>query len=200
MKNLNQNRKSGNYTKIPLNFNELMAFIKTIDNPEWKLMVAIGTCAAMRVGEIVELQRRDIGKDTITIRKTKCRTDKKTGYKKDQYEVQRMPGWVQEMCENILPLLKRKPNEPVFQWRGKKLGVGGANKRLRTIFEGFDIGDQIMTFHALRKTAAVHFYKSSGNDMNAPKMLLRHKSITSTVIYVGMTKEVFADQYKQAFG
>ena len=192
--------KSGNYTKLPLDFNELMEFIKTITNPEHKLMVAIGTCAAMRVGEIVELQRRDIGKDSITIRKTKCRTDKKTGYKKDQYETQPMPKWLQEMCEVILPMLHLKPNDHVFRYRGQQLTVGGANKRLRTIFEGIDIGDQIMTFHTLRKTAAVHIYKNSGNDMNAPKLLLRHKTITSTIFYVGMTREVFANQYQQAFG
>ena len=193
-----RNYKSGNYTKLPLDFMELMAFIKTIDNPEWKLMVAIGTCAAMRVGEIVELQRRDIGRDTITIRKTKCRTGK-DGRKKDQYETQPMPVWLQEMCESILPLLKRKPNEPVFQWRGEKLGRGGANKRLRTIFEGVDIGDQIMTFHTLRKTAAMHMDKSSGHDLSITQSLLRHKSITSTVLYVRKGRAEFENQYKQAF-
>lgn len=194
-----RNYKSGNYTKLPLDFNNLMSFIRTIDNPEHKLMVAIGTCAAMRVGEIVELQRRDIGRDLITIRKTKCRTDKKTGYKIDPYETQPMPVWLQEMCESILPLLKREPNEPVFQWRGKKLGRGGANKRLRTIFEGVDIGDQIMTFHTLRRTAAVHMNNSSKDGLLYAKQLLRHKSIGTTVVYVQKGRAEFEKSYQQAF-
>lgn len=192
--------KSGNYTKLPLDFNELMSFIRTIDNPEHKLMVAIGTCTAMRVGEIVELQRRDIGETTITIRKTKCRINKKTGYKSDQYETQPMPKWLQEMCASILPLLHLKPNDHVFRYRGTKLTVGGANKRLRTIFEGVDVGDQVPTFHMLRKTAAVHMDNASGHDLSITQLLLRHRSITSTVVYVRKDRAAFEKSYQQAFG
>lgn len=195
-----RNRKSGNYTKLPLDFNELMSFIKTIDNPEHKLMVAIGTCAAMRVGEIIGLQRRDIGRDSITIRKTKCRTDKKTGYKKDQYETQPMPKWLQEMCESILPLLHLKPNDHVFRYRGNQLTTGGANKRLRMIFEGVDVGDQTITFHTLRKTAAVHMNSSSPDGLLYAQQLLRHKSIGTTVIYVKKGRADFEKSFQQAFG
>ena len=194
------NRKSGNYTKLPLDFTELMEFIKTITNPEHKLMVAIGTCAAMRVGEIVELQRRDIGKDSITIRKTKCRTDKKTGYKINPYRTIQMPKWLQEMCEAILPLLHLKPNDYVFRYRGHQLTVGGANDRLKRIFEGVDVGDQTITFHTLRRTAAVRMNDSSHDGLLYTQMLLDHKSIATTVVYVRKGRQEFNQAFQQAFG
>jgi integrase len=192
--------KSGNYTKIPLDFTELMSFIRTIDNPEHKLMVAIGTCAAMRVGEIIELQRRDIGRDTITIRKTKCRVDKKTGYKINPYRTIQMPAWLQEMCENIIPLLKLKPEDHVFRYRGHKLTVDGANKRLKQIFDGVDVGDQTITFHTLRRTAAVRMNDSSPDGLLYTQMLLDHKSIATTVVYVRKGVKEFNQSYQQAFG
>ena len=180
-----------------------MDFIHTIPNPEHRLMVAIGLCCGMRVGEIIELQHRDIATETITVRKTKCRTDA-NGNKKVPYRNIPMPGWLQEMCRDVLPKIKRtnNPASPVFtcERTGLKLKEGGANKRLRTIFGNFDVGDQIPTFHMLRITAATHLYNECGHDLGIPQTFLGHASVATTAIYVRRDRTVFENHYKSAFG
>lgn len=191
--------KSGTYAKMPLNYEELRAFIDTIVNPEYRLMVALIVAGFLRVGEVTKMRKGDIMGKNIMVRKTKCRNDKNGRPIKPYREVP-MPGWVRELADEVLPLLSRSKDDLLFQHLrgGGGLTVGGVNNRLDVIFSKFD-HDQKVTCHSLRKTAAVRLYENSGNDLRMVQIAADHASIATSGIYVLKGRADFEEKYKAAF-
>lgn len=193
--------KSGTYAKMPLDYEELRAFIDTIEVPEYKLMVAMITAGFMRVGEVVEMLRRDVEGPNIMVRKTKCRRDK-DDRKIRPYRAVPKPGWVQAIMDETLPKFKkrRKFDDFLFQRLrgGGQLTVEGVNNILDRVFANMNT-EQKVTCHSLRRTAAVRIHDHSGNDLRMVQMACDHKNIATSGIYVMKGRQDFEDKYKAAF-
>ena len=191
---------------MPLNYDELRAFIDTITVPEYRLMVAIIVSAGLRAGEVRNMLKSDVSGPHILVRKTKCRTDK-NGRKIKPYREIPKPAWVQEIIHETLTIIERLERYPRFgpenflfqrERGGGQLTVGGINDRLARIFANVDTPQKI-TCHSLRKTAAVKLDESCGHDLSITQRFFDHKSIATTGIYINKGRTAFEDAYKAAF-
>lgn len=191
--------KSGLYAKMPLNYDELRAFIDTIEVPEYKLMVAMIVANGLRAGEVVDMAVRDVTGTNMLVRKTKCRRGN-DGRKKKPYRENPKPAWLQSIMDEVISTLKRKSDDYLFQKQrgGGQLTVNGVNDRLARIFEKVAT-DQKVTCHTLRKTAAVKLDESCGHDLSITQKFLDHASIANTGIYINKSRVAFESAYKTAF-
>ena len=108
---------------------------------------------------------------------------------------------VQEIANEVLPLLKRQKDELLFQKQrgGGGLTVNGVNDRLDRIFAKTETTQKV-TCHSLRRTAAVRIHDNSGNDLRMVQIACDHKSIATSGIYVMKGRADFEEKYKAAFG
>lgn len=197
---MEQRRKNGNYTKKPLDFEGVKQVIEQEPDHELRIFAAVVVTCGTRVGEVIQMRMKDILPAEVTVRKVKRRKKAKE-LNIDKYRLVPKSPWLERILQESLQFLPRKEDDYLFQYgrTGKPITEGAANKRVRKIFAGHDVGGQIPTCHTLLKTATVHIFEKSGNDITAAQQYRGHKNIANTVYYLNRSEVVLRNLYQRAF-
>lgn len=134
------------------------------------LMVEIGLASALRIGDILKLQKKMIYNGFIRVETTKTGAFK--NIELNPRVAQMVSAYVANMDdEDYLFNIKY-----IQAW---KIIKAGANKA----------GIPNVGSHSLRKTAAWHFYQATGKDLNKTMKLLGHKEPRETLAYLNLNDD-----------
>lgn len=134
------------------------------------ILVELGLSTGLRIGDILELKKKDVFGGFVTVK-----TQKTNDYKRIQLN-QRVWGMVQSYCEGL------QDDDFLFS-----IKYGQALKMLKSAAEM--VGLEGISSHSLRKTAAWHFYKNTNNDIRLTQEFLGHESPTDTIKYLNISQD-----------
>lgn len=162
---------------------ELITIIMGIKNLKHRAMLALSYGCALRLSEVISLRFGDISikKKLVTIRAENS---------KSRFEE------TVELPENLIPLLKKywfeycrsyQPTAEDWLFPGQKAGFhiskGTSDSVLRKRLAELGWSSRGYSFHSLRHAHALHYYLA-GADIYQVQVRLRHKTISSTEIYI----------------
>lgn len=168
--------------RVP-SISEMAVLLKGTKNLKHRTLLALAYGCALRLTEVISLRFGDISfsSNLVTIRAeiSKSRHEENV-----------------ELPENLKALLKQyyfqccrgaKPDDWLFpgQKEGSHLCKYSAEKALKVRLAQLGWGSRGYTFHSLRHAHALHYYLA-GADIYQVQVRLRHRSISSTTIYVRM--------------
>ena len=158
-----------------------MNLILGMENPKHKAELAVAYGAALRLSEVTTLKFRDIsftdGTVTISEEASKSRyagkVELSARLKKILYQY-----W-KECCPSA------KPDDWLFpgQKAGSHINKASLSQILKNRIAALGWENRGYTFHSLRHAQALHYYQA-GADLFQVQQRLRHRSITSTLVYV----------------
>jgi integrase len=161
------------------------------NNKRDQLLFVMGINTALRIGDLLSLKIADVlnGKghiaDAVELR------EKKTG------KARRFP--LNMSVKKILAdyLSERETPDagsPLFiSKKGGALGRVQAWRILKAA--GRYAGINNIGTHSLRKTFGYHIYKNNGNDIALVQKLLNHSASSTTLRYIGITREIMDTAY-----
>lgn len=164
--------------KLPvvLNRNELKTLFEQTSNIKHQLVLQLGYCAGLRVGEVVKLRVQDIDIEemTIAVRGGKGNKDRITVLSKN-------------IISRLRVLLTEKePHDFVFNsQKGGHITDATAQKVFYACLKKAGIKKQA-SFHSLRHSFATHILEN-GTDIRYVQELLGHANIRTTQIYTQVT-------------
>lgn len=165
----------GNRVSLPIkeisdlrNFKEAVRMNPTTGNRNL-VLVEIGLSTGLRIGDILELKKKDVFGGFVTVK-----TQKTNDYKRIQLNP-RVWGMVQSYCEGL------NDDDLLFS-----IKYGQALKMIKTAAAA--VGLQGISSHSLRKTAAWHFYQRN-KDIRLTQEFLGHESPTDTIKYLNLTQD-----------
>lgn len=160
---------------------EVMQLILGTKNPKHKAELAVAYGAALRLSEVTTLRFRDIsitaGTVTISEEASKSRYAGKVELPVRLKKILLL--YWEECCRGA------KPDDWLFpgQKPGSHINKASLSKVLKNRIEELGWESREYTFHSLRHAHALHYYQA-GADLFQVQQRLRHRSITSTLIYV----------------
>ena len=170
--------------KLPniLSREEILRFFKAVVNPKHRALLMVVYSSALRVGEAVRLQLRDIDTDRrlIHIRQAKGRKDR---YVMLSDVAQRA---IEVYCKAFNPAKWLFPG----QREGRHLTERTVLKVVHQVCERASI-NKGTAVHTLRHSCATHLLES-GTDLRYIQELLGHKSPKTTQIYTRVSKKNIA--------
>ncbi len=160
---------------------EVMQLILGTKNLKHKAELAVAYGAALRLSEVTTLRFRDIsftaGTVTISEEVSKSRYAGKVELPARLKKI--LHQYWKECCQTA------KPDDWLFS--GQKPGSHINKASLSQVFKNriIELGweSRGYTFHSLRHAHALHYYQA-GADLFQVQQRLRHRSITSTLVYV----------------
>ena len=178
-------RKFDEYIPYVPSQTDLWNFISTIPNLKYKCMISIMYSSGLRVSELCKLRYEDISKDkmSIRIRNSKNRTEGVTQLSEKGlailttywYRYDKPRGW-------LFPHPK-DPSKPINEYYVNK--AISAQERLLGL-------EHRITSHTFRRAIGTHLYEN-GTDLLTIKKFMRHKSLSSTLVYITLSDTVFKD-------
>jgi site-specific recombinase XerD len=167
--------------KLPvvLSHGETERLLKAAGNMRDLSMILLGYSAGLRVSEIANLQVRDIDSDrmTIDVRRGKGRKDRTVPLSPVLLAVARQ-HWLETRAEKFLfPGANRQ----------RPITVSIIQRMVRSTAKAAGIKKQV-TPHSLRHTFATH-HLEGGTDLRTLQLLLGHTSLTSTFIYLHVSRD-----------
>ncbi|MCQ2511485.1 MAG: tyrosine-type recombinase/integrase [Lachnospiraceae bacterium] len=160
---------------------DVFTFILGMENLKHMAEMAVAYGAALRISEVASLRFRDISfsEGTITV-SAEASKNRYTG----KIELsRRLKGILYKYWKECCP--NAKPDDYLFP--GQKPGTHITKSSLGRVFkkriEELGWESRGYSFHSLRHGAALHYYQA-GADLFQVQQRLRHRSITSTLIYV----------------
>ena len=160
---------------------DVFALIFGEKNLKHRAELAVAYGAALRLGEVTTLRFRDVSfsEGTITISEEAS----KSRYAGKVELSVRLKGILYQYWRECCP--HAKPDDWLFS--GQRYGSHISKESLRRVFRNRirELGweSREYTFHSLRHAHALHYYQA-GADLFQVQQRLRHRSITSTLIYV----------------
>ena len=160
---------------------DVFALIFGEKNLKHRAELAVAYGAALRLGEVTTLRFRDVSfsEGTITISEEAS----KSRYAGKVELSVRLKGILYHYWRECCP--HAKPDDWLFS--GQRYGSHIGKESLRRVFRNRirELGweSREYTFHSLRHAHALHYYQA-GADLFQVQQRLRHRSITSTLIYV----------------
>lgn len=164
---------------------EVWHFISTMPDLKQKTMTALMYSSGLRIGEVCNLRYEDIDRRNmrIHIRHSKSR--------QDRYAI------LSKMALDLLTQYWFQYGRPMG-WLFPK--QSGADRPIDTFYLSRHIHsherrlgwDERLTCHSFRHAFGTHLYEN-GTDLLTIKALLGHKSLSSTTIYVHLSKKVIAN-------
>jgi site-specific recombinase XerD len=165
---------------------ETWSFISTIPNLKYRSMIALMYSSGLRVNELCNLKCEDILSKQgmlVRIRKSKNRSEGTTQLSEKALELLR-----EYWCSFGKPRdwLFPHPNDP-----SKPITRYYVLKAIREHEDRLGL-EHKLNCHSFRHAAGTHLYQN-GNDILTIKEFLRHKSLSSTLIYVTLSSSIFSD-------
>lgn len=170
--------------------NELKALLEAPLNMRDTLILRVLYVTGMRVGELVNLQIRDIDfeEETITIKKAKRHKEGRIVPIPDKTTLQMLREFVKG----------RDRREPVFKsQKGGKLSTRQVERIVYRYAKQVGIDEDKRHPHVLRHTHAVMAIRS-GIDLRTLQLNLGHSSINTTAIYLTIDVEDRKEIYQKS--
>lgn len=160
---------------------EMFTIIRSLKNLKHKAIIAVAYGAALRLTEVVSLRFRDISfsNGTITV--------------SEEVSKSRYAGVI-ELPDRLRDVLMRyykecfptaTPDDWLFPGskKGSHISKGTPWRILKKALKNLGWESRGYSFHSVRHAQALHYYQA-GADLFQVQQRLRHRSITSTLIYV----------------
>lgn len=166
--------------KLPsvLTMEECLKIFQVVDNPKHKLLLLIGYGAGLRVGEIVNLQWKDIlfSEYKIHVKNAKGKKDRMV----------MLPFSIISSLEIYRQLYNGKHYVFEGQYTGEPCSTGTVQHVMREALKKSGL-EKKATVHTLRHSFATHLLEN-GTDIRYIQQFLGHSSIKTTTIYTHLTK------------
>ena len=166
---------------------DTFSLIRDTKNLKHKAMLAVAYGAALRLREVTMLRFRDISfqNGTVTISEE---------LSKSRYAgVIELPQRLREVLLQYWRQCCRGAQPDDWLFPGQKPGTHISTQSLANVFKKrcAELGweSRGYTFHSLRHAHALHYYQS-GADLFQVQQRLRHRTITSTLIYVRLDAQL----------
>ena len=155
--------------------------------------------SALRVGELIHLNKSDIDFDRMVISiRGKGDVNRKLPI------TDTAAKWLNNYLKHEDRNLRKDRHqaevdrEAVFLNKaGKRLSTRSVNRRFEVYLEGLGLKGKVSP-HTIRHIIATHWLEN-GMDINTIKVLLWHKSFSTTTIYTQVTEKLKKDSYEKAF-
>jgi integrase/recombinase XerC len=165
-----------------------------------RCMLELLYSSALRVGELVHLNKDDIdfGRMVISIHG-----------KGDFNRKVPITDVAAKWLKNYLNHADRKQRKDRYQGEsdpdavflnreGKRLSTRSVNRRFEKYLDVLGLKGKVSP-HTIRHTIATHWLEN-GMEINTIKVLLGHKSFSTTTIYTRVTEKLKKDEYDRTFG
>lgn len=175
---------------------KIKQFLLGKENKRDYMLFVVGINVGLRAGDLLKLKIEDVFQngnivDNVVINEGKT-------HKKREFELNKS---VKDVITLYLSTLK-DINGDNYLFKSRKgneaLKVASAHKIIKTTLKELNIKGNYGT-HTLRKTFAYHIYtnniKSNPSIINTLQKMLNHSSASTTLRYIGITKEVITDVY-----
>ncbi len=158
------------------------------------LLITVGCYFGLRIGDLLWLSWNDIAEKSELIL-----TEEKTG-KRRKITINAKVSEVVNLCLKEHRLKDGfSHNQFMFANRwGGPITISYVNKRLKFLFDKYNVSVQNPSSHTLRKTFGKRVYESDNKSERALIYLseiFSHSSIAITRKYIGITQEQIADVY-----
>jgi integrase/recombinase XerC len=157
-----------------------------------RCMMEVLYSSALRVSELVGLNQEDVDFELLVI------TLKGKGRRERIVPITEPAAkWLSDLLSH--PDRPKKGGKiPVFLNKfGERLSTRSVNRRLEIYLEAVGLKGKV-TPHTIRHTIATHWLEN-GMDINTIKVLLGHKSFSTTTIYTRVTEKLKKESYDKAF-
>jgi integrase len=174
----------------PLSDSEIQAITKELSIRD-RCLFTLGLRTGLRISELLSLNVSAVQDTSLSIRRAVTVAKRAT---KGKVEGKTLPLHP-EAIEAIAAYLKECPagqSEPLFRSKRRR-GIFGRleksvfHKALKNACSRARIRDeQLVASHSMRKTFAAKFYEACGQNILLTQKALCHKSLNSTVSYIGV--------------
>lgn len=160
---------------------EAATLIMGTHNPKHRLMLALAYGCALRMTEVITLRFGDISfsRGLVTIRAENS--------KNRHEETVELPDNLKKLLKDYYYRCMRgaKPDDWLFpgQKAGTHISKGTPGRVIRKRLEELGWASRGYTFHSLRHAHALHYYLA-GADIYQVQVRLRHRTVSSTTIYI----------------
>ena len=179
-------RKFDSYLPFVPSRQEMQVFLSSITDLKFKALLCLMFSAGLRIGEVRHLKCSDIehSRGRILIRSSKCRSSRYAQLSEHAWQLI-LQYWY-SLPANVRPRdwlfpQKRNPSKPIDHQRVPDF-ILAHEKRL-----GWE---HRFTCHTFRHAFATYHYED-GTDLLTLKVLLGHRSIASTSLYVHLSSRAF---------
>jgi integrase len=157
-------------------------------------MLACGFFFGLRISDILKLTWENIQEDQFTLQ------EKKTGKER----IISLDPKFQDIRDQILQNLTEEPAGLIFTYnrkgadQTKAISTVAANKRIKKVFEAYDIQCKNPSSHTLRKTFGLRIYEVYNRCEDALILLsqiFNHQDISITRRYIGITQRRISNAY-----
>ncbi|MHB8261500.1 MAG: tyrosine-type recombinase/integrase [Bacteroidia bacterium] len=158
------------------------------------LLITVGCYFGLRIGDLLKLRWSDVaGKDELLLKEEKTNKQRKITINHKVIEAVNLCLNEQRLKDSF------NENDYMFanQW-GSSVTVSYVNKRLKFLFDKYQVSVKNPSSHTLRKTFGKRVYESDNKSERALIYLseiFSHSSIIITRKYIGITQEQIADVY-----
>lgn len=174
--------------KLPkfLSLNDSLELLKSIDGPfavrDYCIITLFLNCG-MRLSELVGLNLNDYSKDNRTLRLFGKGRKERIVYLND--------ACINSLSEylKIRPQVPSEPNAIFLSKQNKRIDKRRVQQIVEKCLNSAGLGNQGITTHKLRHTAATLMYQYGDVDPLVLKEILGHKSIATTEIYTHLSNE-----------
>lgn len=150
---------------------EMKKIIKEGQNSFRNLLIfEIGLATALRIGDILDLKKKDIQSGVVRVK------TKKTGVYKNIELNRRVWSMVEAHIQDL------EEDDYIFD-----IKYGQVYKTLKRAAKKANLVN--ISAHTLRKTASWHFYYECGKDLRKTMYLLGHKEPRETIGYLNLSDE-----------
>lgn len=151
----------------------------------WYLLLLLGFNTALRIGDICQLRVKDI-RDQERVRVTQDKTDKMSNIP--------LQATAQKAISAALRGLDGEDYVLVSRQKGRKDGRVKPVSRQRCYAIVREIAERAgfeekVGCHTMRKTFALNFYRTSGQDLAKLQKVLNHSSQEATLHYLGLDQK-----------
>ena len=172
----------------------LLDALRDKDQDNTRLMLACGFFFGLRISDILKLTWENIQEGQFTLQ------EKKTGKER----IISLDPKFQDIRDQILQNLTEEPAGLIFTYKRKgadqtkAISTVAANKRIKKVFEAYDIQCKNPSSHTLRKTFGLRIYEVYNRCEDALILLsqiFNHQDISITRRYIGITQRRISNAY-----
>jgi integrase len=177
----------------------LLDVLKDKDQDNTRLMLACGFFFGLRISDILRLTWEDILQDNFILIESKTKKDRQISLDPKMVEIR----------DQVIKKLGYIPtglifvNQRVDGSKVKPISVVAANKRIKKVFEEYDIQCQNPSSHTLRKTFGLRVYENLNRCDDALILLsqmFNHADTSVTRRYIGITQRRITNVYLNLSG
>jgi len=181
----------------PIKWSKAMMLLDTLrdkNQDNTRMMLACGFFFGLRISDILKLTWEDILADEFTIKEKKTSKERHIS----------LDPKFKEIRDQIISAKDQEPNGLIFTYKRKgadqtkPISTVAANKRIKKVFEAYDIQCKNPSSHTLRKTFGLRIYEVYNRCEDALVLLsqiFNHQDISITRRYIGITQRRISNAY-----